>query len=141
MNDLLAPIYEFFFSWDTHEELLTFVYDNLDYSKMAWVLLLVPPFLLMVFYKFWEPMRNQRLMWFITILTIIVIAYAATTGILYYNNNILEYIGNYTGEEGPDADFFIFQMSLISALIAFILAFFESIIIKKISTNNSHNPF
>ena len=86
-------------------------------------------------------MRNQRLMWFITMLTIIVIAYAATTGILYYNNEILQFIGNYTGEEGPDADFFIFQMSLISALIAFILAFFESMIIKKISTNNSHNPF
>ena len=141
MNDLLAPIYEFFFSWDTHEDLLTFVYDNLDYSKMAWVLLLVPPFLLVIFYKAWEPMRNQRLMWFITMLTIIVIAYAATTGILYYNNEILQFIGNYTGEEGPDADFFIFQMSLISALIAFILAFFESMIIKKISTNNSHNPF
>ena len=141
MNNLLAPIYELFFSWDTHEELLKFVYDNLDYSKMAWVLLLVPPFLLVIFYKFWEPMRNQRLMWFITMLVITVIAYAATTGILYYNTEILQYIGNYKGEEGPDADFFIFQMSLISALLAFILSFLESMIFKKISTNNSHNPF
>jgi len=141
MNNLLAPIYEFFFSWDTHEDLLTFVYENLDYNKMAWVLLLIPPFLLIIFYKFWEPMRNQRLMWFITVLIIMVIAYAATTGILYYNDKILEYIGNFTGEEGPDADFFIFQMSLISVLIAFILAFLESMLIKKISTNNSHNPF
>ena len=67
MNDLLAPIYEFFFSWETHQDLLTFVYDNLDYSKMAWVLLLASPILLGIFYKFWEPMSNQILMWFITI--------------------------------------------------------------------------
>jgi len=141
MNNLLAPIYEFFFSWETHQDLLNFVFENLDYSKMAWVLLLTPPILLGIFYKAWEPMRNQRLMWFITVLLITIIAYGSTTVILYYNNDILQYIGNYTGEEGPDADFFIFQMSMISALLAFILSFLESLIIRKISTNNSHNPF
>lgn len=141
MNDLLAPLYEFFFSWETHQDLLNFVYENLDYSKMAWVLFPVPFVLLMIFYKFWEPMRNQRLMWFITILITTVLTYAGTTAILYYNNNILEYIGNYTGEEGPDGDFFIFQMSMISALLGFFISIIYSLILKRFSTNNSHNPF
>ena len=86
-------------------------------------------------------MRNQRLMWFITVIVIALIAYAGTSWILYQNNNILEYIGSYTGEEGPDGDYFIVQISLISALYAFIISFLYSLVVKKISTNNSHNPF
>ncbi|MCF6297998.1 MAG: hypothetical protein L3J08_08455 [Flavobacteriaceae bacterium] len=141
MNDILVILYEIFFDWNTYQDLIKYVFNNFDFGKIGWVLLLVPLIILFVFYKFWEPMRRQRLMWVITVIVISIIAYATTSGILYNNNSILQHIGNYTGDGGPDADYFIFQMSMISALYAFILSFLESMIIKNISTNNSHNPF
>jgi len=142
MNNLLAPMYELFFDYASYQDLLDMIYNNYDYGKIGLVLLLVPLALLAVFYKVWEPMRKQRLMWFLSLLLILIITYLSTTVIINNNGEILEYIGNYTGDDGQmDPDYFIFQMSMISVLYSLVLSIIYSLGLKTISVNNSHNPF
>ena len=112
LNNLLAPLYEWFFNWNNYQTLLTCLWDNYDYGKFAWLLLLTPPLFLVLFYKIWEPMNKQRLMWLVTIIIIAIINYTATTGILYNNECILDELGS--GGEG--VEFFIFQISMICLL-------------------------
>jgi len=140
VNDLLAPAYEYFFNWDNYETLLSCAYDNNDYGKFGWLLLLTPMLLLILFYKVWEPMRRQRLMWLIILIIISIIGYAATTGILYNNECILDELGSYTGNQ-VNPEYFIFQMSMITVLYSFIMSIIYTLIIKRFSKHNSHNPF
>ena len=138
MNDLFAPLYEPWFNWDVYQVLLTCLYDNNDYGKFGWLLLIVPLLLLALFYKVWDPMRRQRLMWLITIIIISLIGYMATTGIVFNNVCILDELN---GLDSKLAETFIFQISLISALYFLLASLIYTFIVKRFSTNNSHNPF
>lgn len=139
----IAPLYEFFFNWDTYQQLLNAVYDNLDYGKFGWLLIIIPILILTIFYKFWDPVSSSKLKWGLTILCISIISYIGASTILYNNPEIIQYLGNYTGEDGqPDADYFIVQMSMITFGYSLIIAFILSIVpFRLISTNNSKNPF
>tara|TARA_B110000259_G_scaffold153942_1_gene174412 strand:+ start:100 stop:519 length:420 start_codon:yes stop_codon:yes gene_type:complete len=138
MNDLFAPLYEWWFNWDVYQVLLTCLYDNNDYGKFGWLLLIVPLLLLALFYKVWDPMRRQRLMWLITTIIISLIGYMATTGIVFNNVCILDELN---GLDSKLAETFIFQISLISALYFLLASLIYTFIVKRFSTNNSHNPF
>jgi hypothetical protein len=140
INDLLAGFYEDFFNWDNYEILLTSLYDNNDYGKFGWLLLIVPLIMMLLFYKVWEPMRKQRLMWLITIITIAIVNYAVTTGIIYANVDVLNEIDIFDGSQ-VDPEFFVFEISMINALYTLLISLFYSIILKRFSTQNSHNPF
>jgi hypothetical protein len=141
VNDLLAPMYEYFFNWDNYEILLDCVYNNNDYGKFGWLLLLVPLLILGIFYKVWEPMRKQRLMWLITIIIISIINYASATGILYGNECVLTEIGAYIPENQVKPEYFIFQISMITVLYSVIASLIYTLIVKRFSKHNSHNPF
>lgn len=143
MNDIIATLYDRLFDWETYQELSGMVFENLDYGKLGWILIIVPLLVLTAFYKFWDPVRNSKLKWYVTMLFIIVILYAGASLVLYNNFEIIQYIGNYTGEEGQvNADYFIFQMGIITLLYGLIIAFILSILpFRLISTNNRHNPF
>ncbi len=136
-------LYEFLFNYDTYQTLLGMVFDNLDYGKMGWMLILVPVISLIVFYKFWDPVKGAKLKWYISLVFIIILCYAITTGILYNNSEILQYIGNATGAVGEvDADYFILQMSIISLVYALIISIvFSMTFFRFLSTNNRYNPF
>jgi formate hydrogenlyase subunit 3/multisubunit Na+/H+ antiporter MnhD subunit len=140
MNDLFAPFYDndLFFDWNIYQTLLECVFDNLDYGKLGFLLILTPLILLVLFYKAWEPMRKQRLMYLVVILIILIINYSATTGILNINECILNIRG---GNPPVNIDYFIFQMSMISVIYSVISSLIFSFIIKRFSTHNSHNPF
>ena len=138
MNNLFAPMYEWWFNWDEYQVLLTCLFDNNDYGKFGWLLLIVPLLLLALFYKAWEPMRRQRLMWLITTIIISLIGYMATTGIVFNNVCILDELN---GLDSKLAETFIFQISLISALYFLLASLIYTFIVKRFSTNNSHNPF
>ena len=138
MNDLFAPLYEWWFNWDVYQVLLTCLYDNNDYGKFGWLLLIVPLLLLALFYKVWDPMRRQRLMWLITTIIISLIGYMATTGIVFNNVCILDELN---GLDSKLAETFIFQISLISALYFLLASLLYTLIVKRFSTHNSHNPF
>ena len=142
MNNLIASLYEFFFNYDRYQELLDAVWENYDYGKFGWVLLLVPLLFMLIFYKVWEPIGKQLLKWVLTMVVVALVVYASTTSILYYNPDVLSYIGNYTGDVlQVNGGYFIFQMSLISSFYSIILSFIYSLIIKKFSINNTYNPF
>lgn len=143
MNEIIATLYDRFFDWAVYQELSGMVFDNLDYGKIGWVLIILPILVLTVFYKFWDPVRNSKLKWIVTMVFTLTISYAATSIILYNNFKIIEFLGNFTGEEGQvNADYFIFQMGMISVVYTLIIAFILSIIpFRLISTNNRYNPF
>ena len=142
MNDIIVQLFEPFFDWNAYQDLLKIVYNNFDYGKIGFILLVLPLIVMAIFYKVWEPMKSQLLMWSLSILAIMIILYSSTSGFLYSNFEFQQYIGNYTGDDGQiDPDYFIFQMSMISVLYSAILAFIYSLILKQFSTNNSHNPF
>ena len=138
MNDLFAPMYEFWFEFGVYEILLDCLYNNNDYGKFGWLLLIVPLLLLALFYKAWEPMRRQRLMWSITIILISLIGYMTTTGIVYINSCILDELN---GQDSKLAETFIDQISLLSALYFLLASLLYTLIVKRFSTHNSHNPF
>lgn len=143
MNEIVATLYDRLFDWDTYQELSGMVFNNQDYGKLGWILILVPILTLTIFYKFWDPVSNSKLKWFLSLLLVMIISYAGTSIVLYNNFEIIQFIGNYTGEDGqPSADYFIFQMSSISLFYGLILSFFLSIFpFRLISTNNRYNPF
>jgi hypothetical protein len=138
MNDLFAPIYEPWFNFNVYQILLDCLYDNNDYGKFGWLLLIVPLLLLALFYKAWEPMRRQRLMWSITIIIISLIGYMTTTGIVFNNVCILDELN---GQNSILAETFIIQISLINALYFLLASLIYTFIVKRFSTHNSHNPF
>ena len=138
MNDLFAPMYEWWFEFEVYEILLDCLYDNNDYGKFGWLLLIVPLLLLALFYRAWDPMRRQRLMWSITIIIISLIGYMATTGIVFNNVCILDELN---GLDAKLAETFIVQISLISALYFLLVSLIYTFIVKRFSINNSHNPF
>ena len=138
MNNLFAPMYEWWFNWGEYQVLLTCLFDNNDYGKFGWLLLIVPLLLLALFYKAWEPMRRQRLMWSITIIIISLIGYMTTTGIVFNNVCILDELN---GLDSKLAETFIVQISLISALYFLLASLLYTLIVKRFSTHNSHNPF
>ena len=138
MNNLFAPMYEWWFNWDEYQVLLTCLFDNNDYGKFGWLLLIVPLLLLALFYKAWEPMRRQRLMWLITTIIISLIGYMTTTGIVFNNVCILDELN---GLDSKLAETFIVQISLISALYFLLASLLYTLIVKRFSTHNSHNPF
>lgn len=143
MNDIVTLGYESFFDWNTYQVLLNAVYNNYDYSKIGWSIVVVNIVILLIFYKFWDPVSGSKTKWYLTLSGIAILTYIATSTILYNNIQIIQYIGNYTGDNGqPDADYFIFQMSMISLVYSLVIAFILSIIpFRFVSINNSKNPF
>lgn len=143
MNEIIAILYDRLFDWATYQQLLGMVFDNQDYGKIGWILIIVPLLVLTVFYKFWDPVSNSKLKWYLTMLIIMLILYGGASIVLYNNFEIIQYIGEYTGEDGQvDADYFIFQMGMITLVYGLILSFILSIFpFRFISTNNRYNPF
>jgi hypothetical protein len=141
--NIIAPGYEFFFDWNTYQELLNIVFNNFDYGKIGWLILITPILTLTIFYKFWDPVSSSKLKWGLTMLSISILSYIGASAILYSNPGMIQYLGNYTGQNGqPNADYFIIQMSGITLVYSIIIAFFLSIVpFRLISTNNRNNPF
>lgn len=142
MNNF-AVLYESFFEWEIYSELLNMVYNNYDYTKIISTLLLSSFSIFTIFYKIWDPISNSKVKWWVFLLVNAILVYAVTTTILYNNFSIVEYLGNYTGEEGePEAGFFIVQMSFYSSLYSVLCALIFSIVpLRFISINNRYNPF
>ncbi len=69
-----------------------------------------------------------------------IIGYSATTGIIYNNECILDELAAYDGSQ-VDPEYFIFQISMITVLYSLIVSLIFTLIIKRFSTHNSHNPF
>lgn len=135
----IAPGYEYFFDWNTYQDLLNAVFINFDYSKIGWSILVVSLITLTVFYKLWDPISSSKLKWLVSLLGIGILSFVATSSILYNNVEIIQHLGN---GQSPDGDYFIFQMSMISFVYSVIIAFVLSIIpFRQLSTNNSKNPF
>lgn len=143
MNDFIATLYDRLFDWNTYQELSGMVFDNLDYGKLGWLLVIIPLLILTVFYKLWDPVRNSKFKWYITMFLVMVISYVGTSIILYNNNEIIQFIGNFTGQNGePNADYFIFQMGMITVFYTLIITLILSLFpFRLLSTNNRHNPF
>jgi quinol-cytochrome oxidoreductase complex cytochrome b subunit len=122
--------------------LLDCVFNNYDYAKIGGVLILMPVFLLFIFYKIWDPIKKPKLKWIFTILIIGFISSIITHTILIELNDCLRMKTVAFNGNGVDPFNFALTMSLISFLYAVIAAVILSIIpFRLISTNNRYNPF
>jgi hypothetical protein len=137
--NVIAPGYEYFFVWETYQDLLNIVFLNFDYSKIGWSILVINLIALAIFYKFWDPVSASKLKWWLSILGIGILSYISSSTILYNNIEIIEHINI---GQSPDGVYFIIKMSLITLVYSLIIAFILSIIpFRLISSNNRNNPF
>lgn len=142
MNDFIASLYDPWFNYNQYKDLLDSVFNAFDFQKLGLCYILVSFICLIIFYKFWNPVKNPRLKWFFTILFVGIIMFGITYSLLYNNIEILQYIGSYSSGNGePNPQFFIFQMAFISLLYGVIFSGLLSILLKYTSVGNKHNPF
>lgn len=142
MNDFIASLYDPWFNYELYKNLQDSVYNSFDFQKLGISLIITSLLLLFVFYKFWDPVKKPRLKWIITLLLVGVFMFAICYALLFNNSELLQYMGNYSGDVGePDPQYFILQMAVISFLYGVVLSGLLSILVKYISVGNKHNPF
>lgn len=141
LNNIFVHLYEKLFNYDTYNNLLNCVFNNKDYGKMGFVIIIISIILLTVFYKFWDPINNPKLKLALTCLVIGLFSFLGTHSIFEMNNCLKDIIINYSGV-GPDPYDFMFQIDLLSALYGVVISFVLAILpFRLISTNNRYNPF
>lgn len=141
LNDFFVLWYERLFDYTTYNTLLDCVYNNADYGKIGGLMFMNTLILLFVFYKIWDPVKNPKVKWVVSILLIALLSSGSTYYILDMNACIREAIINNNGG-GADPINFITQMSVLTFVYSLIIAFVLSIFpFRYFSTNNSHNPF
>jgi hypothetical protein len=142
MNDIFTPFYDnaVFFNYFNYQYLLGAVYDNNDYTKYGLLIIFMPIIFQILFYKLWDPIAYQIHKLIAVSAVYLVGAFFVSNAILYNNNDMLDLIGAYE-ENSIDPEYFILQMGLITVLYTFISSAIFIFVIKKLSTNNSHNPF
>ncbi|GAA3777940.1 hypothetical protein GCM10022271_07730 [Corallibacter vietnamensis] len=142
MNDFIASLYDPWFNYELYKDLQDSVFNAFDFQKLGWSLIIVSIILLLVFYKLWDPVKKPRFKWIITLLFAGIFMFAICYALLFNNIELLQYLGNYTGDVGePNPQYFILQMAVISFVYGVALAGLLSIPIKYISVGNKHNPF
>ncbi len=142
MNDLIASFYDRWFNYELYKDLQDSVYNAFDFQKLGWSLIIVSIILLLVFYKLWDPVKKPRFKWIITLLFVGIFMFAICYALLFNNIELLQYLGNYTGDVGePNPQYFILQMAVISFVYGVVLSGFLSIFVKYISVSNKRNPF
>ena len=142
MNDFIASLYDSWFNYELYKDLQDSVYNAFDFQKLGISLIITSLLFLFVFYKFWDPVKKPRLKWIITLLLVGVFMFAICYALLFNNSELLQYMGNYSGDVGePDPQYFILQMAVISFLYGVVLSWLLSILVKYISVGNKHNPF
>jgi hypothetical protein len=144
IKNILHPILEFVFSSNSQVTLLNCIIDAPYYNILTWILLITPIVLLVIFYKVWEPLTKQLLKWFLTGMIICIILFIATRYFLIEENPCMivlldEYDISIPGLLNPNT--FVYYVSVLISGISLILTFLYSLVIKRISKQNSHNPF
>lgn len=142
MNDIVASLYDPWFNYNLYKNLQDAVYNAFDFQKLGISLILVSVIGLLIFYKLWDPVKKPRFKWFITLLIIGLLMFGITYALMFNNVQILQYIGEYSGEvDEPNPKYFIFQLALISLFYGILLSAVLSILIKYFSVSNKKNPF
>lgn len=143
MNDLLAGLYESWFDYATYQDLFRSVFKEQSFGFIGWAVIVLSILLLIIFYKFWDPVQGQRKKWFLVLLVNSLLIFGASYLILYNNQGLIEAMGNYS-EGMVNPHYFVFQISSISALYGLVIAFICCILplpVKFLSNDNKHNPF
>jgi hypothetical protein len=134
-------LYGPFFDYDSNNVLLDCVNNNSDYVKIMGFVFAISVACLFVFYKLYDPIKNSRLQWIITIILIPILCYVASDQVLWANTCILIQIGNFD-ETGVDPYSFVRQINFITMFYSVIISIMLSILVfRLISNNNSNNPF
>jgi hypothetical protein len=143
LNGFLSEwLYGPFFDYESNNVLLDCVNNNSDYVKIIAFVFAISMAGLFVFYKLYDPIKNSRLQWIITILLIPILCYVACEQILLANNCILIQMGNFSGEVGAvDPSSFVMRINFITMFYSFIISVILSILVfRKFSVNSSNNP-
>ena len=141
IKNLLQPILELVFSSNSQFQFLSCINGGAYYNTLTWILLITPIVLLIVFYRGWDPLTKQLSKWIITGIVIALITFISTRIIFIEANPcMIAEMDQYDGS-GLNPNFFVYSVSTLIAGISLVLTFLYSLVIKRISINNSHNPF
>jgi hypothetical protein len=129
---------------DSQVPLIECINEAPYYNILTWILLITPITLLVIFYKVWEPLTKQLLKWMLTGILIGIIMFITTRYFFIEENPcMIELLDNYddiiAGLLNPNT--FVYYVSFLISGISLILTFLYSFVIKRFSTQNSHNPF
>ena len=144
MNELITGLYERWFDYETYQDLFNNVFKAQDFGFIGWTIIISSISLLLLFYKFWDPVQSQLKRWFLVLLINSLLIFGTSHLILYNNQGLIEAMGNYSDGVGVNPHYFVFQISAISALYAFIVAISLCITplpVKFFSNDNTKNPF
>lgn len=144
LNDLwILLVEDIWFDRQTYKEMLNVLFINESFGFISLVTILCSIILLILFYKFWDPVEGQIKKWLLTLIINYFVVFGISLVLIYNNHDMLRVIGSYNGV-GPDPTFFSFQLAAISGFYAVIFAFVCCIFplpVKIFSNDNSKNPF
>lgn len=133
MKNFFANLYEFLIR---HPKFSQLVFDSEDYVWLGLYMILIPLILALIFYKFWDPSPTKTYKWIIMVLIVpILLVFGITYYQLWTGSLEIEFI-NKNIEVGD----FTLGLSLYNSLYSLIMAIIWTIIIKRLSINNSNNP-
>ena len=98
MNDIFAPLFEWFFIYDDSATLLNALNDGKEYTKIALAIMAISLFTVILFYKLLDPVRNQRAKWFGMLIINLIVGPIIVSFLIKENIDVMKYIGNYDAE-------------------------------------------
>ena len=137
MNGFFANLYEYIQYNTVYSGA---VFSNGEYQWLGLVDILSPIVLLLIFYRFWDPLPTRRFLWFLVILTSLLISFSFT----YYwltTGSMNLFILNNQISAGITPKNFVLNLGLISIGFTLIIGLISSFLLKYLSINNSNNPF
>lgn len=134
MSEIIAPLYEFGSLYK--DPYSTALFDGIGYTYLGIIMLATSIITMLAFYYVWNPTFGRWFHWIGMTGVAAIVAFAFSYGVL--SEELVSYLDN---SNHPDAEFFIAQTSLLTAVYTFILSVIVSFPLRVKSTNNKANPF
>ncbi len=147
MKELFAFIYDTIFGIHSniHYVIFQHLFDNGGYTKLGLTFLLIPLGLWIVFYYFWRYPYGKVWHWLIwfafTVLVVAGITYGIANSEIFRSNN--QALNELLAEPGyySYAQSLLANYALVNSLLAMIIGFLYSIVLKQFSKIQVHLPF
>lgn len=133
MSDLFAPLFELGSLYTPPYSQVLF--DGLGYTLLGLSFILIPLFIMTLFYYAWNPVFGRWYHWLLMVGLASLVSGLVASGIL--GGELAQFYGN---PDYTDAEFYTTIISLLIGIYALVMATLWSFIIRFKSSNNNNNP-
>lgn len=149
MKDILAAIYETLFGLynQTFDLIFTTLFNDGGYLKFVLLFVLIPLACLFLFYYVWKYPYGQWWHWLIWLIIVTLIVFGATWGIANSeilastNQDLIDAIADSESGYEAFANALPLKYATINSVLAVIISFIFSMIMKQFSKVQTHLPF